>query len=108
MCVETFLGGLGTKQDRASKAAAREHSVNIIVAKEITKERTCLLGRKARRLPTDVAEEVLRTIFTLLLRINCVGKLRHWSTAYHIGTVWGPFLNSLTADRNFRQVTKMG
>lgn len=60
----------GTKQDRAGKAAARKHSVNILVEKEITKERTCLLGRKARKLPTDVAKEVVSTIFTLLIRIN--------------------------------------
>lgn len=56
--------GLGAKQDRAGKAAARKHSVNILVAREVTKERTGLLDRKARKLPTDVGKEAISTIFT--------------------------------------------
>lgn len=70
-CVETLSEGLGTKQERAGKAAARKHSVNILVVREITKERPCLLGRKTRKLTTDVAREVVSTIFTLLSRISC-------------------------------------
>lgn len=53
--METLLEELDTKQDSAGKAAARKHSVNKLVARETTKERICLLGRKARKLPTDVA-----------------------------------------------------
>lgn len=70
MCVETLSEGLGTKQERAGKAAARKHSVNILVAREVTKERPCLLGRKTRKL-TDVAKEVVSIIFSLLSRISC-------------------------------------
>lgn len=68
--VETLLEGLGTKQDRVGKTAARNYSINILVAREITKERTCLLGRKTRKLLTDVAKEVVKTIFTSLIRIK--------------------------------------
>lgn len=63
-----------TKQDRAGKAAARKHSVNILVTREITEKRTCLLGRKARKLPTDIAKEIVSIIFTLLIGINSVDK----------------------------------
>lgn len=69
--MEILAGGLGTKQERAGKAAARKHSVNILVAREITEERPLLLGRKMRKLTTDVAKEVVSTIFTLVSRISC-------------------------------------
>lgn len=71
MCVEALTEALGTKQERAGKAAARKHSVNTLVAREITKKRPSLLSRKMRKLTTDVAKEVVSTIFTLLSRISC-------------------------------------
>lgn len=85
MCVETLSEGLGTKQERAGKAAARKHSVNMLVVREITKERPCLLDRKTRKLTTDVAREVVNTIFTLLSRISCEQTSTEHSLAHTHG-----------------------